>query len=511
MQTKELLMPLTKIIIFLSFSVSLIALSPTLAMEGEDHNTNTTRRVFSTHEGMSDESKPGASPSGVHVFPAVNFAHSQALPPEHFLEFLRGGPPSWFSRLSYILQYKLRGWENAVRPGVSSYQVIIMSGNIGGASPQNFAEGRQWARSMTDSMAQLPIMKNLRPDRALFFTTHEFAANGKFGSTWEYSAKFPISPEAYSGIRSGVSEWLQEKPKGINFILGGAAIDTGKSDPRSGKKIGENLGFLASAGSKEAVEFRKRFESPVDNWNQEDFQVPREGGGVVTAPVEKLVPNLPDGKPQGFVAISICKDATEISKLPETPALYFITGSGIPDSKQIVPTDPRTSKILINMEQFSKDFDQGSEDNMIPILNGQIFELEGPHLPLMRKFFANTLSFWTIQPEQAQKALLRYKDVGTIRFSFKDKTGPVGGGGTMIVTEPRPIPLTMSENDLAETENLMVKEQVTVADQQFNPPAGDPTVASDPSEIAMHDVFDGNAGREQEAEGNFGEGKEEGR
>ncbi len=433
-------------------------------------------------------------------------ADEPGLEKEHELDIL-ARVPTILSRLTYLLKNKLQGWDGAVRAGQTSYQAVIMSGNIGGDFPTNYDKGTVWANNMIDGIKGSGILRTWRSDRAVMFITHEFAPNvsyevhegtGKLNP--RYDASNIITADTYSGIRDTFSKWMSEQNSGYSFILGGAAIDTGKTIEVDGitKKIGENRGFAAFSGNSldtSVVEFTKRTRSEVDGWT-EAYEVPNDtsGGNYTTIPLDNLVPGNQD-----LMAISICKDAAHVdSGFPMRASLIIIPGSGVPSYDTIGASNPNSTKLIADIKQqpASDNISQGNQDDYVPSeLAGGLYELrEGTALGRM---FYTGVNFLTLNPEQVQASLESYQKVSQARITFKE-------GGTMLITKPRPMPATISENDLNNFEETMVKNQSPVSDQRNDPPSHSSQL-EDPIGEGLQGDFNENMDKFDQAEGNFGE------
>ncbi len=443
-----------------------------------------------------------ASSSIINSISLESISENDTINDESIASFahLLGGPfPSWTSRITFLLKTGLRGWDSAVRAGIPHYQATVFSGSLGKSSPATFEEGRLWARNVLEGLQNTGLMRSWRGDRSLLIVGHEFAPNGDLdasGIRREYNASNPIPVEAYVGIRAEVSEWLKDKPKGIGFILGGCAVDTGKTitdDYGKSLKIGENRGFIAFSGDTEIGEFSKRSRDRVDGWT-DAYAVPEKGSGYIEVPADKLVPGSQD-----TIGISICKDAAKIEAFPMRAALVVIPGAGVPHSDTIAPANAAAARLIADITQI------GGDSETEPYLDGRsgLYELRGQG-PIARLFYAG-MNFLSVSPGQAQTSLLRYIKAGQHRFIF-------GGKGVLLVTKPRPFPRIMTERSLTENEKEMIEKQSPISD-----PNGDPTVseiAEDPVEDNLKSDFRENQGaerveREREALEAFGRKSEE--
>lgn len=485
--------------IFLPLFIFFLSSLPTMAMdsvEDKDFPQSIMKALHNKKEATSArEEEKNLGSEGVTRLELEISPHPGSLPHEHLLEFLGGFTPTFLSRLNYFLKYQLGGWNNAVRIGQSSYQVIAMSGSIGGPAPKTPEDGKKWANNIISSITSFPTMKTVRSDRTTFLTMHEFAANGGIvkdpendrQGKWRYGADKVLFLETYNVLKATISRCMKTMPPGYVFVMGGTAVDTGKRDLLSGKQLGKNVGFICISGSSEIIEIRKRWSDPLDGWDEEGFQVPQEGAGYTTVSLEKIIPGNKD-----YFAVSICRDAAEISFLPENPLLYFILSAGAPNSRKIVPTNPQASKVIIDSKQFPDSELVGGN-----YYNNVLYELSPQKNPsLISKVLGYTKDFWTVTPQQAQKALQSYTGVGQMRFQYKE-------GGTVIITKPRPFPSQMTETTLNENIADMVENQSTILDQRNDPP--DSSSIEDAGDRTFDQTLTATPEQAREAESNFGE------
>jgi len=370
-----------------------------------------------------------------------------------------GGPfDTLVRRVGFLLRNRTSGLA-AARRGFSTNRAVVLPPMMRPETPADVASRVDLIKTYIDKSG---VLRTNNPTCLTIFTHPEFAWNGywKDVRTNEdptaprvraFDASNPVSADIWHEIEVRMAALAKELPANC-LINTTAAVDTGgvvADGPQKGLGIGENRGiaFMGGAAASEGLRYGKYFDSKIDGWVSDRMTVQPVG---TPEPVVLSVADV-TGRRGGPVTIgfAICRDYTE-KVFPMKPDILIVPAAG---GSAVVRPGAEATQVIIADAIHNRFYDGEplADDTTGSYTPAEVAKhpfLAGAYLLMKDAGLMGDMARAAVEAVSGVSPAAAAQTMMALQKNAAQIV-EVGEGVKAVITEERPIPIQVSDTQIA--------------------------------------------------------------